>query len=134
MFSVLSSLRISCETTAKEISHNFSASHICELPITLLIQNKDLQRRPVSVSIKLSSKVREPVDGIHLVAPENRHQMWIDRPVRKQTIGIDDEAKLEMKWKITHAAVYDVGGANLSIEAIFEGSNDAVIFKVNFIS
>ncbi|CCD71331.1 Trafficking protein particle complex subunit 8 [Caenorhabditis elegans] len=128
--SVLSSLRISCETTAKEISHNFSASHICELPITLLIQNKDLQRRPVSVSIKLSSKVREPVDGIHLVAPENRHQMWIDRPVRKQTIGIDDEAKLEMKWKITHAAVYDVGGANLSIEAIFEGSNDAVIFKV----
>ncbi|KAF1769479.1 hypothetical protein GCK72_001296 [Caenorhabditis remanei] len=127
---VSSSLQISCETSAKDIIHNFSTSRICELPITLRIQNKDSLRRLAAVSIKFSPKVREAVDGVHLVAPENRQQMWIDRPVRKCLISPDDVAVIEFNWKISHAAVYDVGGPNLSVEALFEGGNEAVVFKV----
>lgn len=127
---VPSALQISCETTVKEVTHNFSKFMICEIPVTLRIHNKDYLRRPVRVTVKYSPKVREAVDGVHLVAPENRQQMWIDRPVRKRLVLVDSVAIIELTWKITHAAVYDVGGPNLSIEAEFEGSNEAVSFKV----
>uniref|UniRef100_A0A8R1EAJ0 TPPC8 C-terminal Ig-like domain-containing protein n=1 Tax=Caenorhabditis japonica TaxID=281687 RepID=A0A8R1EAJ0_CAEJA len=108
-----SNIQISCETASKEVSHDFSTSRICELPIRVRIRNTHPQRHRVSISLRHVAKVRDSVDGIHLVAPENRHQMWTDRPVsRRNFIKPDEWADVEMKWKVSHAAVYDVGGAN----------------------
>lgn len=123
-------LQISCETSTKDVSHDFSKFRICQLPVTLRIQNTDPLKRNATVSVKYSPKVAESVDGVHLVAPENRQQMWIDRPVRKRMIQADGSTIFEMIWKITQAAVYDVGGPNLSIEACFEGSSEYIPFKV----
>ncbi|PIC55658.1 hypothetical protein B9Z55_000842 [Caenorhabditis nigoni] len=127
----LGALQITCETSAKDISHNFIESRVCQIPITIRIQNKHPDRRAVNVTIKNSPKVREAVDGVHLVAPECRQQMWLDRPIRKCHVQPGAVAVVELNWKITHAAVYDIGGPNLSVEAIFEnGSQEAVVFKV----
>uniref|UniRef100_A0A8R1EHX6 Uncharacterized protein n=1 Tax=Caenorhabditis japonica TaxID=281687 RepID=A0A8R1EHX6_CAEJA len=127
-----SNIQISCETASKEVSHDFSTSRICELPIRVRIRNTHPQRHRVSISLRHVAKVRDSVDGIHLVAPENRHQMWTDRPVsRRNFIKPDEWADVEMKWKVSHAAVYDVGGANLSVEAKFEGVDETVFYKVS---
>uniref|UniRef100_A0A1I7U5S7 Trafficking protein particle complex subunit 8 n=1 Tax=Caenorhabditis tropicalis TaxID=1561998 RepID=A0A1I7U5S7_9PELO len=123
-------LQISCEAVAKEIPHNFSKSRICDLPVVIRIQNKDSLRRNASVTVKYIPKVTEPIEGVHLVAPENRQQMLINRPVRNVSISVDEVAVIELIWKITHAAVYDLGGSHLSVEATFEGSNEPVSYKV----
>ncbi|EGT39056.1 hypothetical protein CAEBREN_13993 [Caenorhabditis brenneri] len=123
-------LHITCETPMKNVVHDFSKSRVCELPVILRIQNKDRFRRSVIISVNYSPKVNDAVDGVHLIAPENRQQMWIDRPVRKRLVPIDCEAVVELTWKITHAAVYDVGGSNLKVEAEFQGSKDITSFKV----
>lgn len=124
-------LQISVETPAKEISHNFSKYSVCEIPVTVCIHNKDPAHRPAHITIKNCPKVRDAVDGIHLVAPESRQQMWLDRPTRRCTVQPGDVSVIKLRWKITHAAVYDVGGPNLTVEAVFDGATqENMIFKV----
>ncbi|CAI2320394.1 unnamed protein product [Caenorhabditis sp. 36 PRJEB53466] len=127
------SLQISCETLQKEVSHDFSLSKMCQLPIVLKIRNVDASRA-ARIRIKHVAKVRDAVDGIHLIAPECRQQMWTDRPIRRRKIAKNEEIRVEMTWRVAHSAVYDVGGANLQVEAQFDNGigedEKSIVFKV----
>ncbi|CAI5437703.1 unnamed protein product [Caenorhabditis angaria] len=125
-----SKLRISCDTI-RDISHDFSSSKIAELPIKIHVQNIDSINRKASITLRYVSKIREAVEGIHLIPPENRQQLWVDRPVRRINLEGKERKEIVMKVRMANASVYDVVGANnLVIDAIFDGSDEKFTYTV----
>ncbi|CAB3408883.1 unnamed protein product [Caenorhabditis bovis] len=119
-------LRISCDA-ARTTSHDFNSNRICELPVKIKIRNTE--PTPANISIRYVPKIREAVDGVHLVPPEARQQIWVDRPVRRARIDGEQQAEVEMKVRVSQASMYDIG-ASLVIDAKFEGSDEVLAFKV----
>lgn len=99
--------------------------------MTLHVRNTDSLRRPAHITVRFVPKIREPVDSILSVPPEYRQQVWMDRPIRKVRLAGDDVADVAIQWKTAQPSVYDVGGANLSVEAVFEGQAEVHKFSVS---
>ncbi|CAD6184673.1 unnamed protein product [Caenorhabditis auriculariae] len=119
---------ISCDVE-KLVSHDFKSQRMCEVPMQVKIKNVDAKGRDAKINVKFVSKVREPISGVHLLPPETRQQLWIDRPERKLTLRGHEEKSFRLKVRMAQASVYDVGGAQLQIEALFEGEDPAAVHK-----
>ncbi|KAJ1362939.1 hypothetical protein KIN20_022667 [Parelaphostrongylus tenuis] len=113
----------------KPMKHNFEQNRLCHIPLEVSVTNVDVLERVVNLTFKHMPKVTEAVTSLTQLPPENRQQWWIDRRVVKAVLKSGENRVFRFVVSVTQPSVYDLGGAQLILEASFD-DGELKTFKV----
>ncbi|PAV76731.1 hypothetical protein WR25_21053 [Diploscapter pachys] len=109
-------LQINC-SRLPPVYHSFKAKRICEVPFSFVISNKDELNRDANVVVRFVPKVREQVNSLAQLAPDNRQQYMVDRSQLSAQIKAGASEKFNFVVKVWQPSVYELGGSQFIMEA-----------------